>query len=174
MIFASSNTSGSVWITEVKMGEMQKITAFCSPHKPARVTTTNKTSCRRTLPWARKVYDLLAKKLKIKARPVDTVLAASFGRPSVVSPKSKPISITVLIPPTSANRSNLPLLFAMTSLTMFLNEIRWALLCFAKNSGDIFANHSQAQQLYSTKEENHCHERRIACTSWHTKQWSDE
>jgi len=57
---------------------------------------------------------------------------------------------------------------------MLLNEIRWALLRLTKNPGDVFANHPQTQQLHSTKEENHCHERRIACTSWHTEQWSDE
>ena len=57
---------------------------------------------------------------------------------------------------------------------MLLNEIGRALLRFAKNPGDVFANNPQTQQLHSTKKENHRHERRIACTGWHTEQWSDE
>lgn len=60
-----------------------------------------------------KVYFLLAKKLKIKAEPVETVLAAIFGNPKKVNKNNKPKSITVLAKPTTANRLICALFFTL-------------------------------------------------------------
>lgn len=60
-----------------------------------------------------KVYFLLAKKLKIKAKPVEIVLATIFGNPKKVNKNNKPKSITVLTKPTTANRLICALFFTL-------------------------------------------------------------
>lgn len=78
-----------------------------------------------------KVYFLLAKKLKIKAKPVEIVLAAIFGNPKKVNKNNKPKSITVLAKPTTANRLICALFFML---------------------GPYIANNTKTNQLNATKE----------------------
>ena len=93
-----------------------------------------------------KVNFLLAKKLKINATPVETVLAGTFAMPSAVKPNKKPKSSAVLIAPTIANRPTCALFF-MLRLVVFFDEITGAILGLAKNPRDIFADYAQADQL---------------------------
>ena len=93
-------------------GVVSQIIPFWSTHKPNSVTITKDTiSYLIFLLVDLKVYFLLAKKLKTKAVPVETVLAASFGSPRKVSKNNNPKSIIVFIVPTIAKRPICALFF---------------------------------------------------------------
>ena len=101
-----------------------------------------------------KVYFLLAKKLKIKAKPVEIVLAAIFGNPKKVNKNNKPKSITVLTKPTTAKRLICALFFTLDTFrfVIFGNEITRAIFGFTKDTGNIFANNTKTNQLNAIKE----------------------
>ena len=88
-----------------------------------------------------KVYFLLAKKLKIKAEPVETVLAVIFGNPKKVNKNNKPKSITVLTKPTTAKRLICALFFTL-SLVIFLDKVARPVLGLAKNSSNVLADNT--------------------------------
>ena len=123
-------------------GVVSQIIPFCSTHKPNRVTTTKDTiSYLIFLPVDLKVYFLLAKKLKTKAVPVETVLAASFGSPRKVSKNNNPKSIIVFIVPTIAKRPICALFFTL-SLVIFLDKVARPVLGLAKNSSNVLADNA--------------------------------
>ena len=123
-------------------GVVSQIIPFCSTHKPNRVTTTKDTiSYLIFLLVDLKVYFLLAKKLKTKAVPVETVLAASFGSPRKVSKNNNPKSIIVFIVPTIAKRPICALFFTL-SLVIFLDKVTRPVLGLAKNSSNVLADNT--------------------------------
>ena len=123
-------------------GVVSQIIPFCSTHKPNSVTITKDTiSYLIFLLVDLKVYFLLAKKLKIKAVPVETVLAASFGSPRKVSKNNNPKSITVFIVPTIAKRPICALFFTL-SLVIFLDKVTRPVLGLAKNSSNVLADNA--------------------------------
>ncbi len=123
-------------------GVVSQIIPFCSTHKPNRVTTTKDTiSYLIFLLVDLKVYFLLAKKLKTKAVPVETVLAASFGSPRKVSKNNNPKSIIVFIVPTIAKRPICALFFTL-SLVIFLDKVARPVLGLAKNSSNVLADNA--------------------------------
>ena len=123
-------------------GVVSQIIPFCSTHKPNRVTTTKETiSYLIFLLVDLKVYFLLAKKLKTKAVPVETVLAASFGSPRKVSKNNNPKSIIVFIVPTIAKRPICALFFTL-SLVIFLDKVTRPVLGLAKNSSNVLADNA--------------------------------
>ena len=123
-------------------GVVSQIIPFCSTHKPNRVTTTKDTiSYLIFLLVDLKVYFLLAKKLKTKAVPVETVLAASFGSPRKVSKNNNPKSIIVFIVPTIAKRPICALFFTL-SLVIFLDKVTRPVLGLAKNSSNVLADNA--------------------------------
>ena len=123
-------------------GVVSQIIPFCSTHKPNSVTITKDTiSYLIFLLVDLKVYFLLAKKLKTKAVPVETVLAASFGSPRKVSKNNNPKSITVFIVPTIAKRPICALFFTL-SLVIFLNKVTRPVLGLAKYSSNVLADNT--------------------------------
>ena len=123
-------------------GVVSQIIPFWSTHKPNSVTITKDTiSYLIFLLVDLKVYFLLAKKLKIKAVPVETVLAASFGSPRKVSKNNNPKSITVFIVPTIAKRPICALFFTL-SLVIFLDKVARPVLGLAKNSSNVLADNA--------------------------------
>lgn len=123
-------------------GVVSQIIPFCSTHKPNSVTITKETiSYLIFLLVDLKVYFLLAKKLKTKAVPVETVLAASFGSPRKVSKNNNPKSITVFIVPTIAKRPICALFFTL-SLVIFLDKVTRPVLGLAKNSSNVLADNA--------------------------------
>ena len=123
-------------------GVVSQIIPFCSTHKPNSVTITKDTiSYLIFLLVDLKVYFLLAKKLKTKAAPVETVLAASFGSPRKVSKNNNPKSITVFIVPTIAKRPICALFFTL-SLVIFLNKVTRPVLGLAKYSSNVLADNT--------------------------------
>ena len=123
-------------------GVASQIIAFWSTHKPNSVIITKDTiSYLIFLLVDLKVYFLLAKKLKIKAVPVETVLAASFGSPRKVSENNNPKSIIVFIVPTIAKRPICALFFTL-SLVIFLDKVTRPVLGLAKNSSNVLADNT--------------------------------
>ena len=123
-------------------GVVSQIIPFCSTHKPNRVTTTKDTiSYLIFLLVDLKVYFLLAKKLKTKAVPVETVLAASFGSPRKVSKNNNPKSIIVFIVPTIAKRPICALFFTL-SLVIFLDKVARPVFGFAENPSNVLADNA--------------------------------
>ena len=123
-------------------GVVSQIIPFWSTHKPNSVTITKDTiSYLIFLLVDLKVYFLLAKKLKIKAVPVETVLAASFGSPRKVSKNNNPKSITVFIVPTIAKRPICALFFTL-SLVIFLDKVTRPVLGLAKYSSNVLADNT--------------------------------
>ena len=123
-------------------GVVSQIIPFWSTHKPNSVTITKDTiSYLIFLLVDLKVYFLLAKKLKTKAVPVETVLAASFGSPRKVSKNNNPKSITVFIVPTIAKRPICALSFTL-SLVIFLDKVTRPVLGLAKNSSNVLADNT--------------------------------
>ena len=123
-------------------GVVSQIIPFWSTHKPNSVTITKDTiSYLIFLLVDLKVYFLLAKKLKTKAVPVETVLAASFGSPRKVSKNNNPKSITVFIVPTIAKRPICALFFTL-SLVIFLDKVTRPVLGLAKNSSNVLADNA--------------------------------
>lgn len=123
-------------------GVVNQIIPFWSTHKPNSVTITKDTiSYLIFLLVDLKVYFLLAKKLKTKAVPVETVLAASFGSPRKVSKNNNPKSITVFIVPTIAKRPICALFFTL-SLVIFLDKVTRPVLGLAKDSSNILADNT--------------------------------
>ena len=123
-------------------GVVSQIIPFCSTHKPNSVTITKDTiSYLIFLLVDLKVYFLLAKKLKTKAVPVETVLATSFGSPRKVSKNNNPKSITVFIVPTIAKRPICALFFTL-SLVIFLNKVTRPVLGLAKYSSNVLADNT--------------------------------
>ena len=123
-------------------GVVSQIIPFWSTHKPNSVTITKDTiSYLIFLLVDLKVYFLLAKKLKTKAVPVETVLAASFGSPRKVSKNNNPKSITVFIVPTIAKRPICALFFTL-SLVIFLDKVTRPVLGLAKNSSNVLADNT--------------------------------
>ncbi len=123
-------------------GVVSQIIPFWSTHKPNSVTITKETiSYLIFLLVDLKVYFLLAKKLKTKAVPVETVLAASFGSPRKVSKNNNPKSITVFIVPTIAKRPICALFFTL-SLMIFLDKVTRPVLGLAKNSSNVLADNA--------------------------------
>ena len=104
-------------------------------------------SCLMLPPLERKVYFLLAKKLKPKANPVDRVLLAIFGSPRCVNKKSNPKSSAVLIAPTIPKR--MILLFFIMRLMILLNEVERALFCLVENPADILADDAEKDHLHA-------------------------
>lgn len=123
-------------------GVVSQIIPFWSTHKPNSVTITKDTiSYLIFLLVDLKVYFLLAKKLKTKAVPVETVLAASFGSPRKVSKNNNPKSIIVFIVPTIAKRPICALFFTL-SLVIFLDKVTRPVLGLAKNSSNVLADNA--------------------------------
>ena len=123
-------------------GVVSQIIPFWSTHKPNSVIITKDTiSYLIFLLVDLKVYFLLAKKLKTKAVPVETVLAASFGSPRKVSKNNNPKSITVFIVPTIAKRPICALFFTL-SLMIFLDKVTRPVLGLAKNSSNVLADNA--------------------------------
>ena len=123
-------------------GVISQMVPFCSTHKPNSVTITKEIiSYLIFLPVDLKVYFLLAKKLKTKAVPVETVLAASFGSPIKVSKNNSPKSIIVFIVPTIAKRPICALFFTL-SLVIFLDKVTRPVLGLAKNSSNVLADNA--------------------------------
>lgn len=123
-------------------GVISQMVPFCSTHKPNSVTITKETiSYLIFLLVDLKVYFLLAKKLKTKAVPVETVLAASFGSPRKVSENNNPKSIIVFIVPTIAKRPICALFFTL-SLVIFLDKVIRPVLGLAKNSSNVLADNA--------------------------------
>lgn len=123
-------------------GVASQIIAFWSTHKPNSVIITKDTiSYLIFLLVDLKVYFLLAKKLKTKAVPVETVLAASFGSPRKVSKNNNPKSIIVFIVPTIAKRPICALFFTL-SLVIFLDKVARPVLGLAKDSGNVLADNT--------------------------------
>lgn len=123
-------------------GVVSQIIAFWSTHKPNSVIITKDTiSYLIFLLVDLKVYFLLAKKLKTKAVPVETVLAASFGSPRKVSKNNSPKSIIVFIVPTIAKRPICALFFTL-SLVIFLDKVTRPVLGLAKNSSNVLADNT--------------------------------
>ena len=123
-------------------GVVSQIIPFWSTHKPNSVTITKDTiSYLIFLLVDLKVYFLLAKKLKTKAVPVETVLAASFGSPRKVSKNNNPKSITVFIVPTIAKRPICALFFTL-SLVIFLDKVTRPVLGLAKYSSNVLADNT--------------------------------
>lgn len=123
-------------------GVASQIIAFWSTHKPNSVIITKDTiSYLIFLLVDLKVYFLLAKKLKTKAVPVETVLAASFGSPRKVSENNNPKSIIVFIVPTIAKRPICALFFTL-SLVIFLDKVARPVLGLAKNSSNVLADNA--------------------------------
>ena len=123
-------------------GVVSQIIAFWSTHKPNSVIITKDTiSYLIFLLVDLKVYFLLAKKLKTKAVPVETVLAASFGNPRKVSENNNPKSIIVFIVPTIAKRPICALFFTL-SLVIFLDKVTRPVLGLAKNSSNVLADNA--------------------------------
>ena len=123
-------------------GVASQIIAFWSTHKPNSVIITKDTiSYLIFLLVDLKVYFLLAKKLKTKAVPVETVLAASFGSPRKVSENNNPKSIIVFIVPTIAKRPICALFFTL-SLVIFLDKVTRPVLGLAKNSSNVLADNA--------------------------------
>ena len=123
-------------------GVVNQIIAFWSTHKPNSVIITKDTiSYLIFLLVDLKVYFLLAKKLKTKAVPVETVLAASFGSPRKVSKNNSPKSIIVFIVPTIAKRPICALFFTL-SLVIFLDKVIRPVLGLAKNSSNVLADNA--------------------------------
>ena len=123
-------------------GVASQIIAFWSTHKPNSVIITKDTiSYLIFLLVDLKVYFLLAKKLKTKAVPVETVLAASFGNPRKVSENNNPKSIIVFIVPTIAKRPICALFFTL-SLVIFLDKVTRPVLGLAKNSSNVLADNA--------------------------------
>lgn len=123
-------------------GVASQIIAFWSTHKPNSVIITKDTiSYLIFLLVDLKVYFLLAKKLKTKAVPVETVLAASFGSPRKVSENNNPKSIIVFIVPTIAKRPICALFFTL-SLVIFLDKVARPVLGLAKNSSNVLADNT--------------------------------
>ena len=123
-------------------GVASQIIAFWSTHKPNSVIITKDTiSYLIFLLVDLKVYFLLAKKLKTKAVPVETVLAASFGSPRKVSENNNPKSIIVFIVPTIAKRPICALFFTL-SLVIFLDKVARPVLWLAKNSSNVLADNT--------------------------------
>ena len=123
-------------------GVASQIIAFWSTHKPNSVIITKDTiSYLIFLLVDLKVYFLLAKKLKTKAVPVETVLAVSLGSPRKVSKNNNPKSIIVFIVPTIAKRPICALFFTL-SLVIFLDKIARPVLGLAKNSSNVLADNA--------------------------------
>ena len=123
-------------------GVVSQIIPFWSTHKPNSVTITKDTiSYLIFLLVDLKVYFLLAKKLKTKAVPVETVLAASFGSPRKVSKNNNPKSIIVFAVPTIAKRPICALFFTL-SLVIFLDKVTRPVLGLAKNSSNVLADNA--------------------------------
>lgn len=123
-------------------GVVNQIIAFWSTHKPNSVIITKDTiSYLIFLLVDLKVYFLLAKKLKTKAVPVETVLAASFGSPRKVSENNNPKSIIVFIVPTIAKRPICALFFTL-SLVIFLDKVIRPVLGLAKNLSNVLADNA--------------------------------
>ena len=123
-------------------GVASQIIAFWSTHKPNSVIITKDTiSYLIFLLVDLKVYFLLAKKLKTKAVPVETVLAASLGSPRKVSKNNSPKSIIVFIVPTIAKRPICALFFTL-SLVIFLDKVTRPVLGLAKNSSNVLADNT--------------------------------
>ena len=123
-------------------GVVSQIIPFWITHKPNSVTITKDTiSYLIFLLVDLKVYFLLAKKLKTKAVPVETVLAASFGSPRKVSKNNNPKSITVFIVPTISKRPICALFFTL-SLVIFLDKVTRPVLGLAKNSSNVLADNT--------------------------------
>lgn len=128
-------------------GVISQMIPFCSIHKPNSVTTTKDTiSYLIFLLVDLNVYFLLAKKLKTKAVPVETVLATSLGSPIKVSKNNRPKSIIVFTVPTIAKRPICALFFTL-SLVIFLNKVSRSVLGLAKYSSNVLADNTQANQL---------------------------
>ena len=123
-------------------GVVSQIIPFWITHKPNSVTITKDTiSYLIFLLVDLKVYFLLAKKLKTKAVPVETVLAASFGSPRKVSKNNSPKSIIVFAVPTIAKRPICALFFT-PSLVIFLDKVARPVLGLAKNSSNVLADNT--------------------------------
>lgn len=123
-------------------GVASQIIAFWSTHKPNSVIITKDTiSYLIFLLVDLKVYFLLAKKLKTKAVPVETVLAASLGSPRKVNKNNSPKSIIVFIVPTIAKRPICALFFTL-SLVIFLDKVARPVLGLAKNSSNVLADNT--------------------------------
>ena len=123
-------------------GVVSQIIPFWSTHKPNSVTITKDTiSYLIFLLVDLKVYFLLAKKLKTKAVPVETVLAASFGSPRKVSKNNSPKSIIVFIVPTIAKRPICALFFTL-SLVIFLDKVARPVFGFAENPSNVLADNT--------------------------------
>ena len=123
-------------------GVISQMIPFWSTHKPNSVTITKDTiSYLIFLLVDLKVYFLLAKKLKTKAVPVETVLAASFGSPRKVSKNNNPKSIIVFIVPTIAKRPICALFFTL-SLVIFLDKVTRPVLGLAKYSSNVLADNT--------------------------------
>ena len=123
-------------------GVVSQIIPFWITHKPNSVTITKDTiSYLIFLLVDLKVYFLLAKKLKTKAVPVETVLAASFGSPRKVSKNNNPKSIIVFAVPTIAKRPICALFFTL-SLVIFLDKVARPVLGLAKNSSNVLADNT--------------------------------
>ena len=123
-------------------GVVSQIIPFWSTHKPNSVIITKDIiSYLIFLLVDLKVYFLLAKKLKTKAVPVETVLAASFGSPRKVSKNNNPKSIIVFIVPTIAKRPICALFFTL-SLVIFLDKVARPVLGLAKNSSNVLADNA--------------------------------
>ena len=123
-------------------GVVSQIIPFWSTHKPNSVIITKDIiSYLIFLLVDLKVYFLLAKKLKTKAVPVETVLAASFGSPRKVSKNNNPKSIIVFIVPTIAKRPICALFFTL-SLVIFLDKVARPVLGLAKNSSNVLADNT--------------------------------
>lgn len=138
-------------------GVVSQIIPFWSTHKPNSVTITKDAiSYLIFLLVDLKVYFLLAKKLKTKAVPVETVLAASFGSPRKVSKNNNPKSIIVFAVPTIAKRPICALFFTL-SLVIFLDKVTRPVLGLAKNSSNVLADNAQANQLDATEKQDYCH-----------------
>ena len=123
-------------------GVVSQIIPFWITHKPNSVTITKDTiSYLIFLLVDLKVYFLLAKKLKTKAVPVETVLAASFGSPRKVSKNNSPKSIIVFAVPTIAKRPICALFFTL-SLVIFLDKVTRPVLGLAKYSSNVLADNA--------------------------------
>lgn len=133
--------------------ETNAITAVCSTHKPNRVTATNKNISRfKLVPVVWNVYFLLAKKLKINAVEVEMTLAPMTGRPSDLSVKRIPKSISVLAPPTTINLafSSLFLMVGFFTCVVFLYKVKRTVFSFIKDTANILANNANRKQLHAS------------------------
>ena len=151
---AANRASCSCETMFLMSGVISQIIPFCNTHSPNSVIIINEIISYLTfLLVDLKVYFLLAKKLKTKAEPVEIVLAAIFGNPKKVSKNNKPKSIAVLIVPTIAKRPICILFFTLGlfRFVIFGNEIARAILGFAKDTGDIFADNTKTNQLNTAK-----------------------